>query len=78
MIATMPIIRTGCTSTGGCYHASGITGMVCCSNCPSFASNVRSYRAEQTKREPAKKLTKGQKVREGLKNLPHNRKSMRY
>lgn len=78
MIATMPFYVTGCTSTGGCYHAGIPTGALPCSNCHAYGPNRSRNYAIPSQPKEQKKRTKGQQIRDGLKNLPRNRKGMRF
>ena len=83
MIATMP--PTGCTCTSSmlhCHRASGTTMTMSCWECPYFGPNINTQMTYRLERDEAvrkdKKKSNAQKVRDNLKNLPRNRKSMRY
>ena len=79
---------TGCYSTSSPRHCIRATGTQTtahvndCWNCMYFVSNIRAFQAHEKKRETAvkadSKKSKAQRIRDNLKNLPHNRKSMRY
>lgn len=81
MFCSSPISVTGCTYTGPCFRQSDsltITGS--CYNCPYHRDNrIQTYYVPKKEVEPTEKpKIKAKQLRDGLKNLPHNRKSMRY
>lgn len=83
MIAAMPPTGCACTSsTLYCRSTSGTTMTMSCWDCPYFGSNINAQMTYRLERDEAvrkdKKKSNAQKVRDNLKNLPRNRKSMRY
>jgi hypothetical protein len=78
-----PISVTVCTYTGPCYRGSAtmsITGS--CFHCPYHRDNrIQTYyepKHVEHVEHVEKAKVKAKQLRDGLKNLPGNRKSMRY
>ena len=84
MIAMLPPTGCTCTASIGCCKQSShtTTAITDCWNCNYFGPNINSQLAYRLERDEAikkdKKKSNAQKVRDNLKNLPRNRKSMRY
>jgi hypothetical protein len=89
MIATSSgysIAPTGCRCTTVplyCDRGTSITAAVMnCWNCHYYGPNIQAsinYQIEHSAaKAKEKKKSSAQKARDGLKNLPHNGKAMRY
>lgn len=84
----IPFTVTGCTYTGGCWRYSNrvlltdcTATLISCYDCAYHRDNQNRHYIQKLEQVPDKgtaKERKSKQLRDGLKNLPGNRKNMRW